>query len=319
MADTTPCVFVGIDVSGDHLDLARHDRSDVQRFPNTEEGIAQILALVRSWPVSRIAIESTGKLERPLLSTLLAGSQPACLVNPDRVRKFAQALGLLAKTDNLDAHVLARFAQHTGPRISTLSSEKQQELADLLTCRRQLIDTRTAHSNQLRRTNSTFAKQRLESVLKLLKAEIKSLDQRIAEIIESDDDMRRTEAIIRSVSGAGAVLAAMLISQLRELGQLGHRQLNALVGIAPYNDDSGRHRGKHAIRGGRKEVRDVIYVATVAAVRCNPDIKAAYQNHRARGLPPKSAILACSRKFLRTLNAMVRDGTTWTPKITQTA
>src|SRR5262249_8663430 len=152
-------------------------------------------------------------------------------VNPQRVRKFAEGLGILAKTDAIDAHVLARFAQLAGPRISTKCPEKQAELAELLVCRRQLIDARTAHGNQRSRTSSSFASKRLASVLDVIQEQVDQLDDRIAELIDSDEDMRRLEQVLRSVVGVGAVLSATIIAQLREIGRLGHRPLAALVGV----------------------------------------------------------------------------------------
>ena len=309
-------IFVGIDVSADRLDLARHDQTQVWSFPNDEKGINKLLELLRPWKPARIALESTGKLERPLLNALLDAHLNACHVNPQRVRQFANGMGWLAKTDSLDARILARFAEKAGPRISTKSPEKQAELAELLTCRRQLIETRTAHGNQLKRTSSTFAGKRLENVLENLQEQIEELDDRISEIIDSDDDMSHLNTILQSVTGVGTVLAATLIAQLREIGHLDHRPLSALVGLAPYNNDSGRHKGTRSIRGGRAAVRSVLYVCTVAAIRHNPILKAKYEQLRAAGKAAKVAIIACARKLLRILNALVRDNTTWqNPKI----
>jgi transposase len=312
-------IYVGIDVSSDRLDLARHDQTQTWSFTNDEKGIADLLKLLKPWKPARIAVESTGKLERPLLTALFDAQLNACHVNPQRVRNFADGMGWLAKTDSLDARVLARFAEKAGPRISTKSPEKQAELTELLTCRRQLIDARTAHRNQRTRTFSDFARKRLDNVLENLKTQIEQLDDRIAQIIDSDDDMSHLNTILQSVTGVGVVLAATLIAQLREIGHLDHRPLSALVGLAPYNNDSGRHKGDRSIRGGRSAVRSVLYVCTVAAIRHNPILSAKYKQLRADGKAAKVAIIACARKLLRILNALVRDNVTWqNPKLQNT-
>jgi transposase len=304
-------VFVGIDVCLERLDVARHDLDQRWVFANTPEGIRQLVELLDTWKPDRVAVESTGKIERPLMAALIDAELNPCHVNPQRVRHFASGMGWLAKTDSLDAGILAKFAEKAGPRLAEKSPEKQAELAELLTCRRQLIEARTAHANQCRRTYSDFAKQRLQHVLTHLQEQIEQLDRKIAELIDSDDDMRHTEQILRSVKGVGAVLAATLIAQLKEIGHLDHKPLAALVGLAPYNKDSGRTKGKRAIRGGRAPVRSVLYVSTVSAIRSNPVLVAKYKQLRADGKAAKVAIIACARKLLRILNALVRDNTTW--------
>lgn len=307
-------VFVGIDVAKDRLDLVRLDQPDRPvSFPNDPEGVRRVVETLKPCAPTRIAVESTGKLERPLLAALLDAGLNACHVNPARVRDFAKGLGLLAKTDELDALVLARFAQLAGPRLAAKTPAKQAELAELVTCRRQLIEARTAHGNQLRRTDSAFARARLQSLLDHLDQQIQILEEQIAKSIEDDDDMRRLDAILRSATGVGAVLAATLIAFLPELGRIDHRPLAALVGLAPFNDDSGVRRGQRHIRGGRACVRNVMYVCTVCAIRTNTTIKAKYKALLAAGKAKKVAIIACARKLLRILNAMARDGVVYQP------
>jgi transposase len=311
-------VFAGIDVCLECLDVARHDQDQRWSFPNDPDGIRQAVELLNTWSPARVAVESTGKIERPLLVALIAAQLNPCHVNPSRVRQFANGMGWLAKTDAIDAGVLARFAEKAGPRIATKSPEKQTELAELLTCRRQLVDARTAHANQGRRTHSAFAQERIKTVLATLQEQIDQLDGKIVELIDDDDDMSRLNQILQSVTGVGAVLAATLISQLSEIGTLDHKPLTALVGLAPYNNDSGRSKGKRTIRGGRAAVRSVLYVCTVSAIRSNPVIGRKYKELRGRGKVAKVAIIACARKLLRILNAIVRDNTTWqlkTPEI----
>lgn len=309
---TTPAadeIFVGIDVAKDTLDLARLDQPQQPlRFENNAHGIRQIVELMHQWQPARIAIESTGKIEYPLLFALLSEHLNACHVNPQRVKEFARATGLLAKTDTLDALLLARYAQAVGPRISAKKPDHLIELDELVTCRRQLVEARTAHTNQLSRAHSAFARKQLASLIEQIEKRIELLEEQIAKIIDNDDHLRFADAVIRSFVGAGPVLSATLLSQLHELGRIDHGPLTSLVGLAPFNDDSGRRKGQRHIRGGRASVRNVLYVCTIVAIRCNANIKARYKDLLARGKAKKVAIIACARTVLRTLNAMVRDG-----------
>ncbi len=313
MADST-LSFVGIDVSMATLDLAWcDDPAEGRSFTNDAAGIAQIVQLLREMTPQLIVVESTGKIEQPLLLALLDADLPVARVDPKRVRLFAYGIGQLAKTDPIDARVLRKFAALAAPRLTEKKSQNRAELAELLVCRRQLIDTRTAHQNQLTRTVSSFARKSLESVLRHLQSRLQRLDRQIARIIDDDDEMRGLEKLLRSFKGVGPVLAATLISQLPEIGRLGHAQLTALVGLAPYNRDSGTQCGRRSIRGGRAAVRQMLYVCTVAAIRHNPTLKQTYARLREAGKVAKVALIACARKFLRILNAMVRDHLTWSP------
>lgn len=315
---SAPVVFVGIDVSQATLDLARSDDEQATRsFGNDAVGIGDILELLKPLApmLGLIVVESTGKLEDPLLLALLEAGLPVARVNPKRVRLFAYGIGQLAKTDPIDARVLMMFAQLASPRLAQKKQQNRVELAELLTCRRQLIDTRTAHQNQLSRTSSGFARTSLRSVLDHLQKRIDKLDRQIEKIIDDDDQMRKLDELLRSVKGVGPVLAATLIGQLPELGKLSHSQLTALVGVAPYNRDSGTQHGKRSIRGGRTAVRNILYMCTVAAIRHNQVLKQTYTRLREAGKVPKVALIACARKFLRILNAVVRDNEPWSPKL----
>ena len=309
-------VFVGIDVSAARLDLSRSiDPAVSHSFNNDPQGIAQIIAMLKPLgpQLKLIVVESTGKLEQPLLLALLDAQLPVARVDPKRVRLFAYGIGQLAKTDPIDARVLMRFAELAAPRLTEKQAQNRAELAELLTCRMQLIDTRIVHQNQLSRTTSRIAQKHLESVLDHLKRRIEQLEQQIQRIVDHDDDMRGLDQLLRSFKGVGPILAATLISQLPELGKLSHSQLTALVGLAPYNRDSGTYSGKRSIRGGRPRVRKILYMCTVSALRHNAVLKQTYQRLRAAGKLAKVAITACARKFLRILNAMVRDRRVWTP------
>lgn len=312
MADAS--IFVGIDVSSATLDLSHSNTQSVNSFANDRPGISQIVALLKSLAPKLIVIESTGKLEQPLLLALLEADLPVARVDPKRVRLFAYGIGQLAKTDPIDARVLMKFAELASPRLSEKKAQNRAELAELLTCRSQLIDTRTVHQNQLSRTTSRIAQKSLESVLAHLQSRIEKLDKEIEKIVDNDDDMRGLEKLLRSFKGVGPILAATLISQLPELGKLSHSELTALVGLAPYNRDSGTHSGKRSIRGGRTRVRNVLYMCTVSALRHNAVLKHTYKRLRSAGKIAKVALIACARKFLRILNAMVRDNQNWIPK-----
>lgn len=302
-------LFVGIDVSKDVLDLVRLDQPDSPlRFPNSPDGVQRVVELLRQWNPARIVMESTGKLEFPLLFALLQQQLNACHVNPQRVKEFGRAIGHNAKTDALDALLLARYAKAVGPRVAENKPENQRELAELVSCRRQLIEGRTAHMHQLGRTISRFAQKQLKAVIEELDDRIEKIEEAIANLIDDDDNLKSIDTIIRSFLGAGAVLSATLLAHLSEIGKLNHAPLSALVGLAPFNDDSGKRTGQRHIRGGRAGVRHVLYVCTVVAIRCNAQIKAKYKQLLAQGKHKKVAIIACARKVLRILNAMIRDG-----------
>lgn len=304
-------IFVGIDVAKENLDLARSDADRTERFTNDSDGIAHLVAtLVKAQPAA-IVVESTGGLERPLLSALLEADLPTALVHPGRVRYFARGLGILAKTDPIDAAVLARFAQLASPRLSQKRSEKQVELRDLLACRRQLVATRTQQSNRRGTTFSAAAKRSIDAVLKVLDRQIDSLDKQIRELIDADDDFKHLDQLLRSVPGVGPGLAAAFAADLRELGTTDRQRICALVGVAPFANDSGGKTGKRSIRGGRTALRSMLYMATLAALRVNPVIRAFVDRLSAAGKAKKVVIVAAMRKLLSLLHVMVRDNLTW--------
>jgi transposase len=304
-------LFVGIDVAKEALDLARSDTGEVFHTTNDSAGIKRIVASLEKTQPTCIVLEATGGLEEPLLQALLEAGLPVARVNPGKVRHLAKGLGILAKTDAIDAAVLVEFARVAAPRLAVKRSEKQAQLDALVTCRKQLVSARTDQTNRLGATASKPAQKALRAVLHVLEKQIKSLDKQIAEIIDSDDDMRQLHQRIREVPGVGPVLASTLLSQLRELGQGDRREIAALVGVAPFNHDSGRHRGKRAIRGGRISLRNVLYMAAHAAMLHNPIIRTFAERLRKAGKFPKVIAVACMRKLLNLLNAMVRDNLDW--------
>jgi transposase len=303
--------YVGIDVAKDKLDLGWDASSQNATFANDPAGITQMVQRLRQDPPAIIVVESTGGLERPALEALLEADLPVALVNPARVRHFARGLGILSKTDPIDARVLARFGRLAAPRLAERTTKNQAELQALVTCRRQLNLTRVQQTNRLCSTASPAAGKSIRAVLAVLDQQIEKLDEQIRRLIDSDDDFRHLDALLQSVPGVGPALSATLTAELRELGQVDGNTIAALAGVAPFNHDSGKSNGKRSIRGGRPGVRCVLYMATVAAIRFNPLIKAFSDRLKAVGKAAKVRIVACMHKLLTFLNAMVRDGLRW--------
>ena len=304
-------LFVGIDVAKDKLDLARSDRAGILSAPNSPAGFATLIASLASVPVSVIAVEATGGYERALIDALLEARLPVALVNPGRVRHMAKALGIMAKTDPIDAHVLVEFARKGAHRLMATRAKNRTDLEALVTCRRQLLTSRTEQSNRLGVTANAAAKKSLNKVIKILDKEIKGLNDQIAALIDSDGDMKHLDELLRSVPGVGAVLSSTLIAEAREMGATDRREISALVGVAPINHDSGKFKGKRAIRGGRADVRNVLYMGALSAKRFNPIIRAFAERLEKAGKPAKVVLVACMRKLLTLLNAMVRDNLRW--------
>lgn len=310
-ATPVPPVFVGIDVAKDKLDLARSDTGEVRQFHNTPAGIKSLVASLLPAKPARIVLEATGGLEQALLDALLDANLPVARVNPGKVRHLARGLGIQAKTDAIDAALLVEFARLAEPRLAQKRSEKQAELDALVTCRRQLVSAKTDQSNQFATTASPFAKKALRTVLAALDKQIKRLDKQIASIIDSDDDMKHKDQILRSAPGVGPVLSSAIISQLPEAGKTDRHEVAALTGVAPFNHDSGKHQGKRAIRGGRSDLRSILYMGTQIAMMHNPIIRGMADRLEKSKKLPKVIIVACMRKFLTLLNAMLRDNLTW--------
>lgn len=304
-------LFVGIDVAGDKLDLVRSDSSQTLTVANDDDGIAGIVELLRPLKPAVIVIEATGGLERSLVQALLEAQLPAAVVNPSNVRHLALGLGIIAKNDAIDARVLVEFGRHAAPRLTQKRSKNQTELDALVTCRRQLTAARAQQNNRRGATASKAALRSIDAVLKTLDQQIDKLDRQIRKLIESDDDFRDADRILRSAPGIGAVASSTLIGELNELGRTSRQRISALAGVAPYDNDSGPRKGKRFIRGGRIQVRCVLYMATVTAIRCNPVIKTFAARLKAAGKTAKVIIVACMRKFLSLLNAMLRENKTW--------
>lgn len=303
--------FVGIDVAKARLDLARSDAKKIFAFVNDTDGIRQIVDSLRLTPPKLIVVESTGGLERPLVDALLDANLPVALVNPKNVRHFAIGMGILAKSDPIDAFVLREFAKLASPRLTEKRSAIQVELDALTTCRRQLAASRAVHLNRRSSTTNKASLKAINAVIDYTSKQIGKLDKQIRKLIESDDDFNSIDKLLQSVPGVGAVVSATILAELKELGTVNHQRISALVGVAPYNDDSGTTKGKRSISGGRAAVRSVLYMATVTAMRFNPVIKAFADRLDKLGKAKKVQIVACMRKLLGFLNVMVRDNLAW--------
>lgn len=310
---TPPPLFVGIDVSKAHLDFATRPTNAGWQVDNNEEGIASLVDKLKQLKPALIILEATGGYETAVTAALASGGLPVAVVNPRQVRDFAKSLGQLAKTDKIDAALLAHFADAVRPELRLLPDEQTQELQGLLVRRRQLIEMLVAEKNRLPMTHKRL-KAGVKEHIQYLEHQLEDLDQEIQDRLRSSPVWREQEDLLRSVPGVGKVLSVTLLAELPELGKLNRKQIAALVGVAPYNCDSGKKRGKRAIWGGRASVRSALYMAALSAKRFNPVIKSFYDKLAAAGKPFKVAMTACMRKLLTILNAMMRSGTHWLPQ-----
>jgi transposase len=302
--------FVGIDVAKAQLDVHLLPSGRAVTVPNTQSGFDEVLALLEGFTIERIIIEATGKLEAPLAAALHAGGLPVAVVNPRQVRDFAKATGELAKTDRIDARILAEFARSVRIELRSLKDDQSRELSELISRRRQLVQMIAAEKNRLERASGR-ARTDIKTHIAWLEKRLRRIDDDLQGAVEKSPLWREREELFRSVPGAGPVLAQTLLFELPEIGQLSHRAIAKLVGVAPLNRDSGTLRGRRTTWGGRRHVRCVLYMATVAAVRWNPVIHAYFARLRAAGKPAKVALVACMRKLLTILNAMARSGARW--------
>ena len=309
----SPRTFIGIDVSKHLLEIAVH-KSEV-RFccPNDPKKFPELIAELISLRPVRIVLEATGGLERPLLQALRAVGLPAVLTNPRQVRDFAKALGLLAKTDRLDARALAHFAAAVEPPLRHIKAAEETELDALMGRRNQLSDMLGAEKNRRGSAATDAARADIETHIEWLEQRIKALDKQLKDQLKCSAVWRQKDQILRSVKGIGFVTSVSLLADCPELGSLNRHQIAKLAGVAPLNRDSGQQRGTRHIFAGRAQVRSKLYMATLTAIRCNPVIKAFYQQLIARNKLKKVAITACMRKLLTIINVMVRDNKLWNP------
>lgn len=306
--------FIGIDVSKDSLDVACLPAGTIRTVPHTDQGRQQLIADGPQPGTCLIVVEATGGYERPLVADLANAGHLVAVVNPRQVRDFAKGIGRLAKTDRLDAAVLAKFAEQVRPRPIAEVPEKQAELDQLVTRRRQLVDARAAEKNRQAMPTAKEVRRSVQKIIDTLDKEIQRIEQAILALVEADDQWKGIAELLQSVPGIGQVTAATLLAEFPELGHLNRQQVAALAGVAPFNDDSGTHRGKRSIRGGRRSIRNVLYMATLSAQRHNPVIRHFAQRLKAQGKLPKVIITACMRKLLVILNTMVKTNSRWNPQ-----
>ncbi len=308
---TAPECWIGIDVAKATLDVALLPQGTSFHFSYDQAGIDALKRLIGNPAATIVVLESTGGYETRLAVELLEFQCRVAVVNPRRVRDLAKGLGQLAKTDRLDAAILARYAQLVELQFLEPTSEKQAELTALVQRRQQLVHLHTMESNRLEPTRSQPARRSIEQVLALLRRQIQQVEKQIAKRLDSDDHWSQLAQRLQSIPGIGPLTAATLLAELPELGRLNRQCVAALVGVAPYAHDSGGQSGKRSIRGGRASLRKALYMATLTAKRCNPLIRAFAQRLQLAGKPFKVIMIACMRKLLTILNAIVKQQTLW--------
>jgi transposase len=303
-------LFIGIDVHKDTLEACTESREDRWEFSNDAAGIEDLVATFGALSPTLIVAEASGGYERRMVAEGHAAGLPIVVVNPTRVRRLAEALGTIAKTDAIDAYVIARFAAMVRPAVHELQSAAQQQLNALVTRRRQLVDIRTAEKNRLG-TCPELVRADIDEHLEWLASRIEKLEDEINDMLADNPAWRKLTALMRTVPGIGQVTAATLVAEMPELGTLSRQKIAALAGLAPFNRDSGPRKRTRRIFGGRAPVRCVLYMAALSATRCNPVIRSFYQRLLERGKKPKVALTACMRKLLVIVNAMVRKQEPW--------
>jgi transposase len=305
-------LFVGIDVSKSELQMAVRPEGKAMTFANTEDGIAVLIDHLKPLCPSLVVLEATGGLEISLVNALAVKEIPVVVVNARQVRDFAKATGRLAKTDRIDAEVIAQFAEALRPPVRPLKDEETQRLHALNSRRRQLVGMLRSEQNRLS-SAPKWTQKEIQNHLQWLKKALDKMDKDISDLIKGSPIWREKEAILRSFKGIGPVTATTLLAALPELGTIGSKPLSALIGVAPLNRDSGQFRGKRAVWGGRDNVRSALYMATMSAIRFNPAISSFYNRLKGAGKPHKVAMTACMRKIIVTLNSMIKNKTYWNP------
>lgn len=311
--------YLGIDVAKDSFDVASDPAGLTLSLPNNPTGRQHLLDALRNHTVPLIVLEATGGYERDLVADLIDAGHPVVVANPRQVRDFARGIGQHAKTDRIDARVLARFASIVKPEPRQKASEQAGNLAELVARRRQLSDLMTQELNRLPHARQADVRKSLKKSLRALESQIDHLDKLIRQNIDSDDGLRRKDEIVQSFKGVGPATSAILLSQLPELGQLNRQKIAALAGLAPWDFQSGKWAGESHIWGGRMPVRNMLYMAALSAIRYNPVIHEFYQRLESQGKLFKVCITACMRKMLVILNTLVRNDCLWSPPPSENA
>jgi len=305
--------FVGIDVAKHSLDACLLPEGRICSLAYDQSGLEKLRSELPAPGSCLIVVEATGGYERRLVADLLDAGHKVAVVNPRQVRDFARGVGILAKTDRIDASVIAHFGRSVQPRTVAKTPEKQAELEQLVLRRRQLVELRTGETNRLETVTSRPVRKNIQQLIDRLNKDLRKIEKEILAFLDSDDDWRGKAQILGSTPGIGTTTAATLLAELPELGQLNRQKISSLVGLAPFNHDSGRFQGKRRIWGGRASVRSVLYMAALTAKRCNPIIRDFAQRLEAQGKPFKVVMTACMRKLLVILNAMLKTNSHWNP------
>lgn len=303
--------FVGIDVSSQTLDVCLLPTGEAFSENNSGKGLERLARRLKQTKPTLVVLEATGGYERALVLALAEAAVPTAVVNPRQVRDFARARGILAKTDSIDARVLAQFARDLRPATSEAPSERQLELEELLARRRQLIAIRTAEKNRRQQVRGRTVVSSVKTLLRTLDHEVSQLEERIAELLQQCAVAVEKLRLLTSTPGIGPTVGQTLVIDLPQLGRLNRREIASLVGVAPLNWDSGQRRGRRSVWGGRSHVRSALYMAVLAALRCNAVVRRFYDRLRAAGKPAKVALTACMRKLLTILNTMLAKNTPW--------
>jgi len=303
-------VNVGVDVGKQYLDVCIHEKDIYWREENTVAGIKRIFKRLSYYQVERLVMEATGRYEFELAQLAYSRKIPVCIVKPLLIRKYAGANDQLAKTDKLDAQIIAEFGAVLKPKVTPAKSKNLIAIKDLITRRRQLVNLRTQESNRSGIMGETLAVS-CRRIIRHLNAEISRIEKQLARHVAEQAEWTEKQGLLKTVPGVGDTLVYTLLADLPELGELNNKEISKLVGVAPINRDSGRMRGKRRIQGGRANIRTVLYMATLSATQCNPVIKAFYRKLVAQGKHKKVALTACMRKFIIILNTMIKNKTEW--------
>ncbi|WP_206075658.1 IS110 family transposase [Marinobacter sp. NP-4(2019)] len=303
-------VNVGVDVGKANLDIALHPSGQFYTIPNTEAHIRRFVRILKNYEIERIVVEASGRHEHVLVQACHQAGLPIIIVNPISVRRYAQAIGVLAKTDRIDAKVIAQYAATLKPEFKPIPDKTSQKIRDLLIRRTQLLEMSTMEKNRLQILPKSLHRS-IKSLLKMLQNQIEAVTRQIEQEVAKVDHWRTKMEIMTSVPGVGKVLAYTFLSELPELGSLNRKEIAALVGVAPINRDSGKLNGKRRIRGGRHRVRTVMFMAMLSSIQCNPVFKRFYERLKAQGKTPKVALIACMRKMIVVLNTMIKNQEVW--------
>ena len=307
-------INVGVDTGKTQLDIYIRPLDIYFTVSNDEKGINKAVKEIKKHKPTRIVIEATGRLEQAFIIACANEKLPFVVANPVRIKKFAGSVGQLAKTDKLDAKLIAYYSDAIKPELSTLKPETLRKMSDLLSRRCQLMEMRTMEKNRLQSLPKSL-ESTITPMLTVINNQLTKIDNKMAKLIEQCDEYKVKNDIIQSVPGVGNVVAFSLLSNMPELGYISNKEAAALVGVAPINRESGTFKGKRMIRGGRHQIRTAMFMSMMSAMQCNPVFKATYQRLVAAGKPKKIAIIACVRKMIVILNSMVRDGVYWAPKM----